>query len=105
MIALMISTLLVLSPEQSPQSQDALAPISASDRSGEQMATSKNPDEGNNVVCRNERIMGSNRSERVCMTPRQRETLRANARDARERRDESRGDGRRSENAPPVSRY
>lgn len=95
MIALLISTLLVMPLASPAQSQDAPAANSDTAISGERAGDSNNEAARNRVVCRSERISGSNRSERVCMTAREREVRRADARDARDMRDDNRGDGRR----------
>jgi hypothetical protein len=55
------------------------------------------------VVCRRERMMGSNRSERVCMTVGQRNALRQSTRDQLDRLDRGVNRGEASTGAPTIS--
>lgn len=73
MIVLWISAVLAMQAAPAPNTQIA---------SNERAATNRTIDDPARVICRRERVVGSNRPQRTCMTARQWEEAREAARDA-----------------------
>jgi hypothetical protein len=88
-IALLLATglLLIQDPPAVPESQATAPPGAASSQPDARTPVVAEVDAGDRMICRRERVVGSNRPQRICTTQRQRAEQAQAARNEMSRRD------------------
>ena len=81
MLSLIVAVALLTGAQEQPPRE----PDQAEDRAAAAEAAAARQAEDERVICRRERVLGSNRPQRVCMTRRERTELRDAARNIHDR--------------------